>query len=363
MSLAERFRARPPRRIALVLLSAVGDVVHGMPVAASLRRAWPEAELDWVIQPGPRELVAPHPDVSEFLVLDRGRGLRGFVDFFRRHRGRPYDLVVDLQVYLKAGLVTAALRAPVKLGFDRARARDLNGLFTTHRIPPHPPQHVQEQYFEFLAHLGVPAIRRWDFAFTEEERAARDAFFARLERPALAVVLRTTRPGKDWPAERYAHVLEVAEADLGLRPVFVGGASAGEREAARQVARATRADPVDALAWDLRRLAWLLDGSALLLSPDTGPLHVAVALDTPVVGLYGYTDPKRVGPYRRFGDLVVDRYTRPGETTPSAEFRPGNMERITVEEVLEKVELAVRRHVRPGPARTRGRGGAPSEER
>ena len=86
-----------------------------------------------------------------------------------------------------------------------------------------------------------------------------------------------------------------------------------------------------------------LDGADYLLSPDTGPLHVAVALGTPTVGLYGYTDPKRVGPYRRFTELTVDLYTRPGEIMPSTEFRPGNMERITASDVVEKLDLAVRR--------------------
>ncbi len=319
--------------------------MHGMPVAASLRRAWPESEIHWVIQPTPHALVAPHAAVDEFLIFRRSRGWRAFAQFRGLAAGRRYDLVVDLQVYLKAGLLTWLLSAPVKLGFDRRRARDLNWLFTTHRIPARPPQHVQDQYFEFLDWLGVPVTREWDFAFSAAECAAQRAFFRRLDRPALAVVVKTTRPGKDWILDRYARVLEIAEFDLGLRPVLVGSDAPAEREAARTLAGLTRAHPLDARADDLRRLAWLLDGSAVMLSPDTGPLHIAVALGTPVVGLYGYTDPKRVGPYRRFGDLLVDRYTRPGETTPSAEFRPGNMERIGVEEVAEKLELATRRYV------------------
>ncbi len=115
--------------------------------------------------------------------------------------------------------------------------------------------------------------------------------------------------------------------------------------AAAEVSRLTRARVVDARKNDLRRLAWLLGGSAIALSPDTGPLHMAVALGTPTVGLYGATDPKRVGPYRRFADLIIDRYTRPGETTPSMEFRAGNMGRIEVADVLEKLELAVRTYL------------------
>lgn len=337
---------RPPRSVAVVLLSAIGDVVHGMPVATSLRRAWPDARIDWVIQASCHPLVAPHPAVDGFHVFRRDRGLRAFLDVRRRAGGHEYDLVIDLQVYLKAGLLTWLLDAPVKLGFDRERARDLNPLFTTHRIPPRGVRHVQDQYFEFLEHLEVSPVRAWEFALSEAERAARERFLGQLDRPALAVVVRTTRAEKDWIPERYARVLEAASADLGLRPVLVGSDAPEERRVARDVIRRTGARVVDARANDLRRLAWLLDGAALTLSPDTGPLHVSAALGTPVVGLYGFTDPKRTGPYpEEYRDLVVDRFTRPGETRPTAEFRPGNMERITVDDVLGKLEEAVRRHV------------------
>jgi heptosyltransferase I len=330
-----------PRSVAVVLLSAIGDVVHGMPVVTSLREAWPHAHISWIIQPVAHALVEPHPDVDEFVVFDRSRGARAFVAFRRQVGGRQFDLVVALQVYLKAGLLTAMLPSRRKLGFDRRRARDLNWLFTTERIPPHEPQHVQDQYFEFLRYLGLRPLLAWRFAFTTEERTAQNAFFEGLDRPALAVVVGTTREGKNWMPERYARVLEAAESDFGLQPVIVGGEAPIELKMAEEVVRLTRARPILAMRNDLRRMAWLLDGAALMLSPDTGPLHIASALGTPVIGLYGYTDPKRVGPYGSSARLVIDRYTRPGETAPSIRFRPGNMDRITVQDVLEKLDLAV----------------------
>ncbi len=333
-----------PRSIAVVLLSAIGDVVHGMPIVTSLKRTWPEARITWVVQPVAHALVEPHPDVDEHVVFDRAAGPAAFRDFRTRVAGRRFDLVVTLQVYLKAGLLTALIDSPRKLGFDRRRARDFNWLFTSERIPAHEPQHVQDQYFEFLHHLGVEPVHEWRFEFSQGESEARQAFFEKIDRPALAVVVGTTRPGKNWLPQRYARVLEVAEADLGLQSVIVGSEHPAEGAAVRQVVESTGARPIVALRNDLRRLAWLLDGSALVLSPDTGPLHMASALETPVIGLYGYTDPKRVGPYRGPRELIIDRYSRPGETVPSAEVRPGNMEKIGVDEVLEKLELAVRNY-------------------
>jgi heptosyltransferase I len=334
-----------PRSLAVVLLSAIGDVVHGMPIVTSLKHAWPEARITWIIQPVAHALVEPHPDVDEFIIFDRSRGLKAFGEFRRAVTGQQFDLVVALQVYFKAGLLTGLLESPRKLGFDRRRARDLNWLFTTERIPPHEPQHVQDQYFEFLEHLAVHPQRRWRFQFDESELAARDRFFGEIERPVLAVVVATTKPEKNWIPERYARVLEIAEQDLGLQTVLVGSEHPAEVAAAHEVLSSTRARPIMALRNDLRRLAWILDGSAVLLSPDTGPLHVACALETPVVGLYGYTDPKRVGPYRGPRELVIDRFSKPGETVPSAELRTGNMARIEVEDVVEKLEIATRDHV------------------
>lgn len=337
--------ARPPSSIAIVMLSAIGDTVHVLPVIASFRAAWPDVRVTWVIQGPGHALMRGRPDVHEFVVFDRTAGARGFLDVKRSVQARAYDIAVSLQVYFKAGVLTSILPAERKIGWDRRRARDLNWLFTNERIPPHEEQHVQDMYFEFVEYLGVEPVREWDFHLTAEEVARRDALLDPLDAPPLAVVLRTSRPAKNWMPDRYARVLEIAQHDLGFAPVLVGSAAPAERAVAEEVKRLTRATPLDALANDLRGLTALLDGSSVVLSPDTGPLHIATALGTPVVGLYGHTDPKRVGPYRRFGDLTVDRYTRPGETMPNREWRPGNMEKIEVNDVVEKLELARRTYV------------------
>jgi heptosyltransferase I len=333
------------------MLSAIGDAVHVLPVANALKRTWPDSRITWVIQPVPRLLVRGHPAIDEFVVFHRRRGLRGwlgFAEFARDVRERRFDLLLGLQVYFKAGVLTALAPASVKLGFDRARARDMQWLFTNRRIPPHEPQHVQDQYFEFLHELGIdPEPVTWGIDLTDEERAAQEAFFSRLDRPVCAVVVGTSKPEKNWMPERIARVLEEVERAHGLRPVLVGGPSAIERRIADEVLARTNARVVDALGDDLRRLVWVLEGSALTISPDTGPLHISRALGTPVVGLFGYTNPKRSGPYRLYQDLVVDGYAEhPGEDYPIEHAYRNGMERVTVDGVLDKISLAMERYVR-----------------
>lgn len=344
---------QPPRSVLIVMLSALGDAVHVLPVANALRRTWPGTRIAWVVQPVAHALVHQHPAIDEFLLFRRRHGAsawRSYAELGRAFEGRTFDLLLALQVYLKAGLITAQARARVKLGFDRARARDLNWLFTTHRIPPHPVGHVQDQYFEFLTALGIsPAPVRWGLEPGAEEREAQRAFFDPLDRPVCAFVVGTSKPAKNWDPDGYVRVIDAVEQLHGMRAMIVGGPSRIERDATDHIVARTRRKPIVALGNDVRRLVWLLDGSALLVSPDTGPLHIARALDVPVVGLYGYTNPKRYGPYRKYEDLIVDGYARhAGEDYPcSMQHRADGMSRVSVAAVMDRIAIALQRYVRP----------------
>jgi heptosyltransferase I len=278
--------------------------------------------------------------VDELIPFERARGWRGFADVRRRLRRREFDVVLVLQPYLKAGLVASFTRAPVKLGFDRARARDVSWVFSTHTLPPRPVQHMQDQYLEFLDALGVPrGPLEWHLGPWEHERGWQREFLARFDRPVASIVVGTSKPEKDWPAERWAQVCDALWAEHGLQPVLVGGRSPRELAAERVIMDRARHAPHSALGSGLRPLVSILDASAQVLSPDTGPLHASVALGRPVISLMGYTNPKRVGPYRRFHDLLVDAYGEPGEDYPiSLAHRHDRMPRIQVRDVVEKVQ-------------------------
>jgi heptosyltransferase I len=331
-------------RVGIVMMSALGDAVHVLPVITGLKRHASACHITWILQPGPASLVRGHPAVDEFLLFEKAKGWRAYADL--RRALRPFDLVIDLQVYFKAGLVTALTRASVKLGFDRARARDLNWLLTTHRIPSHPNQHVQDQYFEFLAALGVrhdPVT--WDLGPWPHEREAQRAFFAGIERPVAALVIGTSDPQREWLPERWAAVSDALVERWGLQPVLVGGRSSRELATERAMTALVRHPVASTLGMPLREMVGVLDGSALVISLNTAPLHMAVALDRPVISLHGAWNPKRTGPYRKFQDLVVDAYGDPGEDYPiSPAKRRDRMPRITTEMVLEKVGVWAERH-------------------
>lgn len=337
----------PLDRVAVVMVSTVGNAVHTLPVVNSLKAHRPEGRVTWILQRGSAALVQGHPAVDEAVVFDRGRGLAGLRDLRRTLAGRRFDTALNLQAYFKAGLAAALTGAPVRVGYDRARARDLTWLFSTHRLPPHPRAHVQDEFLEFLDFLGVPRRLEWGLEATEEERARYAPLLPGFPGPTVAMVVGTTKPEKEWPAERYAALADRIAGDFGARTVLVGGRSPREEQAAAAIRSIARHPPLDLREWDLRRLAYLAGRADVLVSPDTGPLHVAVALGTPTVALMGYTNPKRYGPYRRFLDLVVDAFGEPGEDYPvTAGHRPGRMARITPDQVMEKVDRALRDYPR-----------------
>jgi len=230
-----------PDNVCIVMMSAIGDAVHVLPVINALKRANPRTRITWILQPGPAALVRGHRSVDEIVVFDRARGIRAFTDVRSAMSKRRFDLVINLQVYFKAGIVTASTHAPIKLGFDRARARDLNWVFTNRKIPAHPIQHVQDQYFEFLTALGVsPEPVEWDLGPWPKERQWQRDFVASIDRPIASIVVATSKPEKDWLPERWAEVSDALHEKFGMQVVLVGGRTERELNAERIVLERAR---------------------------------------------------------------------------------------------------------------------------
>lgn len=343
--------ARPPRSVCIVRLSALGDVVQTLPLATALKRAWPELRLSWVTQPLPARILEGSSVVDEVIHFQRRRGVEAFREYRRFRevaRNRRFDLALVPHVALKAGLLVRLLNSPIRLGFDRSRATDLQWLFTTHRIASGPRRHVVDEALEFARALGVePGPVQWGLRLSASEIESRDRFFGDFDAPVCGIVVATSDPRKNWTPERWAQVADVLEERWGFRVVLLGGPSTQERAIADRILARCRTSPLDLLGDDIRRMMWLLDGCSLVVAPDTGPLHMAIALGTPAVGLYGRTNPNVTGPYGPSRELVADGYARwPGEAYGTTRrLRTGGMERVTPRMVLERIGAAVERFI------------------
>jgi len=286
----------PAERILIVLLGAIGDVTRALPLATRVRAGYPNAHLAWAVEPAAAPILDAHPAIDARLVFERRGGARAFVAFLRRVRAERFDLVLDLQRHAKSGLVSAASRAPVRIGFHRRNAKELNWLASTHTIAP-----VDErgwklgQYLRFADFLELPATPvRFDLTLTPDEDAAVARLLTPLAGPFAALFLGSTWPSRLWFAERYAAVVD-ALADRGLATVLVGGSDV-RTLAAETVARSTAA-PLDLSArTSLRESYGILARARVAIGPDSGPMHLAAAAGTPVVSLWGATTPARSAP-------------------------------------------------------------------
>lgn len=339
------FPTDAPRRVCIVLLSGIGDVVHGLPLAWDVKSLDPDAEVVWVAEPAPAQVLAHHPAVDRVVVYRTRDGLGGLRALRRTMAGTDAHLTLNVQRYLKSAWPTLFSGAPTRVGLPPSKTRDGVRFFHTHVLRETPWKHSQDLFLDFRWALGVPrdAPPRWDVTFSGGERAEQRAFFAALDdRPVAALVVGSANPKKDWPADRQARLADALATDFGMTVLLLGGPSVRERRVADAVLAAASSQPVDCLGDSVRRLMWLVDGADLVVAPDTGPLHIAHALDVPVVGLFAHTNPWRVGPYSRSQDLIVDRYTEPGDEPDPSAYLPKDdrMDAITVEDVLSRVEVA-----------------------
>jgi heptosyltransferase I len=296
-----------PRSICILRLSALGDVTHVVPLVHSLREQLPEAAITWIIGKLEAKLVGDLPGV-EFIVFDKRAGLGAFRDLARRLSGRRFDALLQCQVALRANLASMLVRAGVRVGYDRARSKDLHGLVVNRRIAARHGQHVLDAIGSFVEPLGLsPRPPRWDIPVAPADVEAAAALLPGAQ-PTLLLSPCSSHARRNWRAERYAAVADHAVRRHGLRVAITGGPTDTERAMAATIRSAMREPALDLVGRDtLKQFLALCRRSVALLTPDSGPMHMANAVGTKVIGLHAASNPRRSGPYsdRRW---CVDRY-------------------------------------------------------
>jgi heptosyltransferase I len=341
------FQRKPPESICLLRLSAIGDAVHVVPLIRTLQHAWPQARITWIIGRAEAKLMKLMPEI-EFIEVDKRAPLTGYWRLYRLLRQRRFDLLLHVHLSFRASLISLLVRAPVKLGFDRARARELQWLFTNHRIAPRQREHVLESYWGFTEALGIAERRlEWRLPLPDDARAYADALIPDRQ-PTLLISPCSSHTRRNWRAADYARIADHAVERWGMRVVLCGGPSAIELGMGKEITALARHKPVNQIGQDtLPQMLALLGNATLLISPDSGPAHMATAAGTPVIGLYAATNPRRSGPYLSL-DWCVDEYARAAQVfmhRSAAELpwttkieRPGVMELIKPEAVIARLD-------------------------
>lgn len=342
---------RPPRSICLLRLSAMGDVAHMVPVARTIRKHWPETALTWIIGKNEARLVSDMPDI-EFVEFDKADFLGSLRSVARKVRGRRFDVLLCPQVSLRANAISALVRADLKLGYDRARAKDLHSLFLRRHVPPAPRQHVLDSFFSFVECIGLrERDMRWDYGIPDEAREfAREHLTA--GRFNVLISPCSSHPLRNWSAERYAAVADHAVNALDARVILCGGPSAAERRMGQEIESHMQSKALNLIGQDtLKKFLALLQGADVLISPDSGPAHMAAGVNTPVIGLYAASNPERSGPYFS-REWCVNKYGAAAQTFRNKsedELKWGTkleyegvMDLIAVDDVISKLDAFAR---------------------
>jgi heptosyltransferase I len=337
----------PPRTLCILRLSAIGDTTHVVPIIRTIQHAWPGTAITWVIGRAEARLLQLLPGV-EFITIDK-RSLRASALALQRAlRGRRFDVLLHMQYALRASLYSTLIRARVRLGFDRARARELQWLFTNRQIAARRNEHVLDSFFGFTDALGIGERRlEWGLPIPAAAQA-----WAQQQIPAgrrtLIVSACSSRRARNWRVERYAAVIDHAVRRHGLQVLLCGGPNDYERGIGAAIERAVTVPVRNIVGRDtLPQLLALLARATVLLAPDSGPAHMATMVGTPVIGLCATTRSARSGPYLS-RQWCVDRYAeaalrfrgRPASELPwSATIEePGAMDLVEREAVCERLD-------------------------
>ncbi len=336
-----------PRNICILRLSALGDVTHVVPVVRALQAHWPETRISWILGKLEHNLLKNLPGV-EFILFDKRGGLAAIRQLQRQLQNREFDVLLHMQVAARANILSRLVRAPIRLGWDRARSRDRHHWFVNHSIKSVPFQHQVEGFREFACSLGVPArAPQWQLPISDEDRkwAERQLPFTN---PILMISACSGHVLRNWRSEYYAQVADQAIAELGMDIVLIGGPGELDKRTAAEIQKHMHGQALNLAGKDtLGQSMALMGKAAVLISPDSGPVHIASALGTPVIGLYAATWSRRSGPYNCL-HLCVDRFedaARKFRQKEAADLRwgtrievPGVMDLIEPDAVFEKLK-------------------------
>jgi heptosyltransferase I len=293
-------------------------------------------------------------DGVELITVDKKAGLAARRTLRAKLRDRRFDVLLHMQLALRSSLLSREIDARLRLGFDRARARELQWLFTNAQIAPRAREHVLDSFFGFVAALGIrQRILRWDLGLPAEARAYAERLIPDA-RPTLIISPCSSHALRNWRAERYAAVADYAAQRHGMRVILVGGRAELEQQTAAAIEERVRekSSLVNQVGCDtLPQLQALLGRATVLVAPDSGPVHMATMAGTPVIGLYAATNPARSGPYLS-RQWCIDAYPRaasrfchkPSERLPWTKKieESGVMDLIEVDEVTAKLDELLR---------------------
>ncbi|KMK52140.1 glycosyl transferase [[Actinobacillus] muris] len=335
---------KKPLSLCVLRLSAIGDVCHTLAVIQAIQRHYPEAEIYWIIGKTEAALMSGIANVT-LIPYDKKSGWKGILTLWRMLRHKRFDALLNMQTALRASVLSLGIRAKMKIGFNRDRAREGQWLFTNVKVEQTACPHVLDGQMMFAKALSVQDLTpHWALPVTQEDLDYTAQFLAPARKNILIAPC-SSKIEKDWLPENYAAVANILAAH-NINVIICGSPSAYEMETAEKIQQLAPNCLNLAGKTTLKQLAALIRQADLVLSSDSGPAHIATTQHTPVIGLYAVHNPRRTGPYRDldkvisvYDEAILAEYGKPWQALPWATKAKGKelMQQIKVEQVVEKV--------------------------
>ncbi|NDJ82635.1 glycosyltransferase family 9 protein [Vibrio campbellii] len=338
-----------PSSLCILRLSAIGDVCNTIATVQAIQKQWPETHITWITGKLEAQLLQAIDDV-EVIVFDKKAGLDGYKSLWKQLKGREFDALLHMQYAIRASVATLGIKAKYKLGFSSDRSQDFQTLFTNVKVPSPSSLHVADGLMAFANQIGVPQSElSWSLSYSEE-----DSTWAKVKldtvQPNLLLVPGASKAYKNWNAKGYVDVINHAR-EKGWNVILAGSPAKVEVDLANEIQALLREPCLNLVGESsiLQMLA-LIDKVQMVIAPDTGPAHMASAMNTPIIGLYAHHNPIRVGPYR-FLKYAVSVYeevilAETGKTSQELSWRTrakdeAAMNRITSDRVVAMFDQVV----------------------
>ena len=339
-----------PKNICILRLSALGDVTHVLPVVRAIKEKWPEAKITWICGRFEYKLLKII-DGIRFVIFDKKNGLSEYFHLWKQLKSENFDVLLHMQVAARANIASLGIKANIKLGWDKSRSRDFHQLFINHSIDKAEQQHQVEGFLSFAQALGIKTGKPvWDIPLTQGAREFANLHINSKQR-VLIISACSSHKLRNWQAERYAELADYAIEKYQMQVILSGGPADIEIKMADEITSHMKNDVLNLVGKDtLEQLVGLLSKATVVVSPDSGPAHLANAVGVPVIGLYACTWSKRSGPYNSL-DFCVDKFELAAEKNLNKTAgvlrwgakieQAGVMELITVEDVCQKLDYVL----------------------
>ena len=296
----------PPKSICILRLSAIGDVCNTVAAVQAIQRNWPQTHIVWITGTLEAKLIDGLDNV-EVIIFDKTLGLSGYKQLWQNLRGYKFDALLHMQYALRASIATLGINAKYKLGFDSTRSQDFQTLFTNVKVPSPDTTHVLDGLLAFGEMLGIKDMSpRWNIGYSGNDLSWAEKHLSS-SRSNLVIVPGASKEYKNWTVQGYAQLIEHA-ATAQWNIILAGSPAQVEVDLAAEIEQLLSIKVSNLVGQSsLKQMLALLDKATLVVAPDTGPTHMANAVNTPVIGLYAHHNPERTGPYQ-YRQYVVSAY-------------------------------------------------------